>query len=68
MNKRKFKQCDMTGLKFPVTEFYVNHNTADGLHPYSKKADNFRRRLQDNGLRNLGTVELRTMFNNLISH
>ena len=34
----------MTGMNFPVTEFYVNNNTtADGLHPYAKKADNFRR-------------------------
>ena len=30
------KQCAMTGMNFPVTEFYVNNNTVDGLHPYSK--------------------------------
>ena len=44
--KRKVttKQCAMTGMTFPVTEFYVNNSTTDGLHPYSKKADNFRRR------------------------
>ena len=33
-------------------------------HSYSKKADNFRRRLQATGA-NIGTTELRTMFNNL---
>jgi len=53
------KQCAMTGMNFPVTEFYVNNNTADGLHPYSKKADNFRRRTGVNA------TDLRTMFNNL---
>ena len=42
--KRKIttKQCAMTGMNFPVTEFYKNNTTADGLHPYAKKADNFR--------------------------
>ena len=41
----------MTGMTFPtVTEFYVNNNSKDGLHRlYSKKADNFRRRLQATG-------------------
>jgi hypothetical protein len=29
--------------EFP-TEFYVNNSSKDGLHPYTKKADNFRRR------------------------
>ena len=64
--KRKVttKQCAMTGMTFPVTEFYANANATDGLHSYSKKADNFRRRLQANGA-NIGTTELRTMFNNL---
>tara|TARA_Y100000356_G_scaffold103426_1_gene88974 strand:- start:260 stop:484 length:225 start_codon:yes stop_codon:yes gene_type:complete len=61
---RKTKVCSMTGLNFPVTEFYTNTNTKDGLHPYSKKADNFRRRLQDNGL-TIGVNQLRSMFNNL---
>ena len=64
--KRKVatKQCAMTGMNFPVTEFYKNNTTADGLHPYAKKADNFRRRLQATGA-TVGTTELRTMFNNL---
>ena len=62
MKVKRTKKCDMTGIRFPVGEFYVNRNTADGLHPYSKKADNFRRRLKGT---NVGTVELRNMFNNL---
>ena len=58
------KECTMTGMTFPTTEFYVNKNSTDGLHSYSKKADNFRRRLQATGA-TVGTNELRTMFNNL---
>ena len=54
------KQCAMTGMNFPVTEFYVNNSTKDGLHPYSKKADNFRRRT------GISANNLRTMFNNLL--
>ena len=54
------KQCAMTGMNFPVTEFYVNKSTNDGLHPYSKKADNFRRRT------GINANNLRTMFNNLL--
>jgi hypothetical protein len=50
----------MTGMNFPITEFYVNNSTKDGLHPYSKKADNFRRRTGVNA------NNLRTMFNNLL--
>ncbi len=59
--KRKVttKQCAMTGMNFPVTEFYVNNSTTDGLHPYSKKADNFRRRT------GLNASDLRNMFNTL---
>ena len=57
--KVKTKECAMTGMNFPVTEFYVNKNTSDGLHPYSKKADNFRRRTGVNA------GDLRKMFNNL---
>ena len=39
----KTKLCTVTGVEFPVTEFYVNKNTPDGFHPYSKYADNYRR-------------------------
>jgi hypothetical protein len=62
--KATTKLCAMTGMTFPTTEFYANNTSKDGLHAYSKKADNFRRRLQATGA-NIGTTELRTMFNNL---
>tara|TARA_R100001480_G_scaffold150051_2_gene150370 strand:- start:152 stop:325 length:174 start_codon:yes stop_codon:yes gene_type:complete len=52
----------MTGRSFPVSEFYKNNNTRDGFHPYSKVADNFRRRLTNTSLT---TMELRRMFANL---
>jgi len=58
------KQCAITGMTFPTNEFYVNNSSKDGLHAYTKKADNFRRRLQANGS-DIGATELRTMFNNL---
>ena len=51
-------------MTFPTNEFYVNNSSKDGLHAYTKKADNFRRRLQANGS-DIGATELRTMFNNL---
>lgn len=62
--KATTKLCAMTGMTFPTTEFYANNTAKDGLHAYSKKADNFRRRLQATGA-TVGTTELRTMFNNL---
>jgi hypothetical protein len=62
--KETTKLCAMTGMTFPTTEFYANNTSKDGLHAYSKKADNFRRRLQATGA-TVGTTELRTMFNNL---
>tara|TARA_B100001250_G_scaffold82625_1_gene68171 strand:- start:757 stop:960 length:204 start_codon:yes stop_codon:yes gene_type:complete len=62
MKNKKTKKCDLTGIRLPVKEFYVNHNTTDGLHPYSKQADNFRRRLKGTGI---GTTQLRNMFNKL---
>ena len=62
--KATTKLCAMTGITFPTTEFYANNTSKDGLHAYSKKADNFRIRLQATGA-TVGTTELRTMFNNL---
>ena len=45
MARRKMKMCTISGKKFTAntTNFYVNHNTSDGLHPYHKSFDNFRR-------------------------
>ena len=60
--KRRIKTCSMTGFVFPLEQFYKNTNTRDGYHPYSKVADNFRRRLTNT---NLTTMELRRMFANL---
>jgi hypothetical protein len=46
-------------MNFPTNEFYVNNSSKDGLHPYTKKADNFRRRT------GINASDLRQMFNNL---
>tara|TARA_R110002020_G_scaffold399_2_gene2039 strand:- start:307 stop:537 length:231 start_codon:yes stop_codon:yes gene_type:complete len=45
MARRKMKICTISGRKFTADtkNFYVNHNTTDGLHPYHKSFDNFRR-------------------------
>ena len=39
------KVCTISGKSFPgnLDNFYVNRNTDDGLHPYHKDFDNFRR-------------------------
>ena len=39
------KVCTISGKSFPgnVNNFYVNNNAHDGLHPYHKDFDNFRR-------------------------
>ena len=60
---RRTKTCTMTGLRFPVSQFYRNTNTVDGYHPYSKVADNFRRRLKDT---NVTTMDLRELFKDKI--
>ena len=52
----KTKVCTVTGLDFPVTEFYANANTRDGLHPYSKYADDYRRTTE------FSTPQLRRVF------
>ena len=59
--KATTKQCAMTGMTFPTSEFYANRTSNDGLHAYSKKADNFRRRTGVNA------ADLRTMFTNLFN-
>ena len=47
MGKYKMKTCDISGKRFRANNknFYVNRNSNDGLHPYSKKMDNLRRTL-----------------------
>ena len=39
------KVCTISGKSFPgnVGNFYVNKNANDGLHPYHKDFDDFRR-------------------------
>ena len=41
----KMKTCSISGKRFRANSknFYVNKNSKDGLHPYSKSMDNFRR-------------------------
>ena len=41
----KMKTCSISGKRFRANmqNFYVNRNSSDGLHPYHKKYDNFRR-------------------------
>ena len=45
MGRTKSKTCTISGKKFAAntTNFYVNQNSEDGLHPYHKSFDNFRR-------------------------
>jgi hypothetical protein len=45
MARSKMKTCTISGKKFKnnTENFYVNHNAPDGLHPYHKSFDNFRR-------------------------
>jgi len=39
------KTCTISGKRFRANNnnFYVNSNAPDGLHPYHKSFDNFRR-------------------------
>ena len=41
----KMKTCSISDKKFRAnnTNFYTNNSSSDGLHPYHKKFDNFRR-------------------------
>ena len=47
MSKYKMKTCSISGKRFRANNknFYVNRNSNDGLHPYSKSMDNLRRRM-----------------------
>ena len=41
----KMKTCSISGKRFRANmqNFYINNSSSDGLHPYHKKFDNFRR-------------------------
>ena len=43
----KMKTCAISGKRHRANNknFYVNNNSSDGLHPYSKQMDNYRRKL-----------------------
>jgi len=45
MGRPKMKTCSISGKRFKANNdnFYVNENANDGLHPYHKSFDNFRR-------------------------
>ena len=47
MTNYKMKTCSISGKRFRANNknFYVNRNSNDGLHPYSKSMDNLRRTL-----------------------
>ena len=45
MTRYKMKTCQISGKRFKANSdnFYANENSNDGLHPYHKSFDNFRR-------------------------
>ena len=57
------KVCTISGKTFPgdVNNFYVNKNANDGLHPYHKDFDNFRRTTRSSVAK---VRELVTLINN----
>lgn len=59
------KVCGLTGQTLPVSEFNKNSTQPDGLHPYSRRADNFRRKLQAKGCV-ISTTQLREELTNLV--
>ena len=67
MGRTKSKTCTISGKKFAAntTNFYSNKNSEDGLHPYHKSFDNFRRTM------NASVDQVRNGFNvwnNLINN
>ena len=60
MGRPKMKTCSISGKRFKADwdNFYVNENSSDGLHPYHKSFDNFRRVTNANveQVRNLVTL------------
>ena len=57
------KVCTISGKSFPgnVDNFYINKNSDDGLHPYHKDFDNFRRTTRSSVAK---VRELVTLINN----
>ena len=57
------KVCTISGKTYPgnVDNFYVNKNSDDGLHPYHKDFDNFRRTTRSSVTK---VRELVTLINN----
>ena len=45
MGRVRMKTCSISGRQYKANQdnFYVNENSSDGLHPYHKIFDNFRR-------------------------
>ena len=45
MGRPRMKTCSISGNKYKAnhSNFYVNENANDNLHPYHKNFDNFRR-------------------------
>jgi hypothetical protein len=45
MGRPRMKTCSISGKRFKANldNFYVNENANDGLHPYHKSFDDFRR-------------------------
>ena len=54
------KTCQISGKRFKANSdnFYANDNSNDGLHPYHKKFDNYRRvsNVSVDNVRNLVTL------------
>ena len=57
------KVCTISGKTYPgdLDNFYVNKNSDDGLHPYHKDFDNFRRTTRSSVAK---VRELVTLINN----
>jgi len=57
------KVCTISGKSFPgnVDNFYINKSANDGLHPYHKDFDNFRRTTRSSVAK---VRELVTLINN----
>ena len=57
------KVCTISGKTYPgnVDNFYINKNSDDGLHPYHKDFDNFRRTTRSSVAK---VRELVTLINN----